>query len=113
MRTIIAGSRDIQDQRRVFEILDDLDIEITEVVCGCARGIDTFGNLWAKKNGYPVKHFPADWDKHGKSAGYIRNSEMADYAEACVVIHRDTKGSRHMLDLARRKGLVVVEIPYV
>ena len=110
MKTIIAGSRTVQDQRRVFEILDDLDFEITEVVCGCARGVDTMGAAWAKKCHIPVKHFPAEWDKYGKSAGYRRNAEIADYAEACVVIHKNTPGSLHMLKLAKEKGLTVYSI---
>ena len=49
---------------------------------------------------------PADWDKHGKKAGYLRNVEMAEMATHCVVFIKDgSKGATHMIDIAKRKGL--------
>lgn len=108
MKTIIAGSRTITDRRLVFDILRELDF-ITEVVCGCARGIDTLGSQWAKTQDLPVKHFPADWKKFGKSAGPIRNKQMAEYGEALVLIHKGTPGSMNMLKLAKEKGLLIRE----
>lgn len=112
MITIIAGSRTILDRSKVFEILSEYDW-ITEVVSGCAKGVDTLGEEWARKNGLPITRFPADWLKHGKKAGYLRNVEMADYAQACIVIHRNSKGSLHMLDIARKKRLHVIEVLYL
>lgn len=112
MKTIIAGSRTILDRRKVFEILDSYDW-VTEVISGCAKGVDTIGEEWAKKKGLPIARFPADWLKHGKKAGYLRNLEMADNAEACIVIHRNSKGSLHMLDIARKKRLRVIEVLYL
>jgi hypothetical protein len=54
---------------------------------------------------------PADWDKYGKSAGYRRNVEMAEYAAEngdgglIVIIRNGSKGSTHMLNIAKEKGL--------
>ena len=109
MRTIIAGSRTILDRKLVYEILDALDFEISETICGCARGIDTMGTQWAKKKGIPTKHFPANWDKYGKKAGILRNIEMAKNADVLVLIHRNTPGSLHMLSEAKKKNLTIYE----
>lgn len=58
--------------------------DITEVVSGCARGADIGGERWAEKNGIAVRRFPADWEKHGKSAGFRRNTEMARYCDCAL-----------------------------
>lgn len=77
-----------------------------EIVTGLAKGPDSFALDYAKKFLIPYKEFPADWDKHGKSAGYIRNSEMADYADRLLAFwDAKSKGTKHMLDIAKDKGL--------
>lgn len=106
MRTIIAGSRTIQDFRTVEDALSKCPFlsDITEVVSGCAMGVDRLGELWAKKNGIPIKQFPAQWDLYGKSAGFRRNEEMAEYAEACCVIwDGKSRGALHMANTAKKK----------
>jgi len=72
---------------------------VTEVISGGARGIDQAGEEWAYWSGErPVKKFPADWDKHGKSAGYIRNKEMAEYADELLAIwDGHSKGTLNMI----------------
>ena len=76
------------------------------MVSGTARGVDSLGEAWAKHNNIPIKQFPADWTKHGKSAGYLRNQIMAEYAEACIVFwDGESKGAKHMFDIAVDKGL--------
>lgn len=78
---------------------------ITEVVCGRARGADTFGAIWAAKQGIPVADFPAEWKKYGRAAGPVRNKEMAIYGEALIVfIWQNSRGSQNMLDTMRNLG---------
>lgn len=87
MKVIIAGTRDITDEVWIHDILDKchkID-PITEVVSGRARGPDTFGETWAKKNNIHVEPFPADWKKYGKRAGPLRNAEMAEYADRAMI----------------------------
>lgn len=100
MKTIIAGSRGFNDYDLLCQTCDD--IEITEVVSGTARGADKLGERYARERNIPVKQFPADWDNLGKRAGYIRNSDMAKYADACVVFWDGvSKGTAHMIVLSR------------
>lgn len=79
--------------------------EITEVVCGLARGADTLGKQWAHERGIPVAEFPADWESFGKGAGHIRNRQMRDYADAGIgFIWGSSKGSMNMLSQLREAG---------
>lgn len=74
-----------------------------EIVSGTANGADKLGEKYAEEHGYTVKQFPADWDKHGKSAGYKRNTEMGDYCDMAVVFYDgQSKGSQHMIDIMRK-----------
>lgn len=110
MKTIIAGSRNHVTYDEVLQAMIECPwtFEITEVVSGKARGVDTMGEQWAKENNIPIKEFPADWKKFGKKAGYIRNIEMADYSDALICVWDGvSKGSFHMINIAKEKGLRV------
>ena len=100
MKVIIAGSRHMPFS--MFHLIDEAvkksNFQVTEVVCGLARGADMFGGKWAVEHSIPVKTFPADWDTHGKAAGPIRNQQMAEYADALIVFIWDgSRGSKDML----------------
>jgi hypothetical protein len=106
MRTIIAGSRDIWVRAEVWKAIEACGHDITEVVCGEARGVDALGKAWAFENGVPVKSFPANWDKYGKAAGAIRNEAMVAYAQAAIVIWDGASpGSADMIRRAERANL--------
>lgn len=108
MKTIIAGSRDISLPSFVESAVAASQFTITEVVSGCARGVDTLAIQFAAKNGLPVKRFPANWDKFGRGAGYRRNAEMAQYAEALIAVwDGKSRGTGHMINIAQSKHLKV------
>lgn len=107
---IIAGSRTGFTFSDVSEAMRNsgLDVEVTEVVSGTARGVDRLGEEWANKNNIPIKRFPADWEGEGRAAGHIRNRRMGDYADALLVlIYNDSRGSTGMMNYAKQKGLKV------
>lgn len=115
MRTIIAGSRDGTTMKDVSKAISKSHYEITSVVCGMARGADLFGQMWANLKCLPVEEFPANWELHGRSAGYIRNSEMASNADALIAVwDGKSKGTLNMIEVARKKGLEVFiyEVPH-
>lgn len=113
MKLIIAGSRSLSSAMYV-DLIDSLILEYglkpTEIVSGCAKGIDTLGEIWARENSIPIKKFPADWDTFGKSAGPRRNQQMADYANGLLVIYTpNSVGSLDMIGRARANKLTVFE----
>lgn len=110
MKTIIAGSRWITDATVVYRAIDLAGFNITEVVSGGARGVDTIGEMWAAYWGIPIKPFPAIWrDKDGQrdlQAGLKRNSAMARYADALIAVWDGrSPGTKHMIDQANYYGL--------
>ena len=113
MRLIIAGSRAITDYRIIIEALDASPwqaCEIDEVVSGCARGVDTLGEQWAAVRRIPVTRCPAEWDKYERSAGPIRNSQMAARADALLLIwDGKSRGSASMKREAEKRGLKIYE----
>ena len=107
---LVAGSRTITDYNYIKETLDYFlqnKSEIT-IVSGGARGVDSLAERYAKERNYELKVFPADWDKYGKSAGYIRNDEMHKYisqfSDRGIVAFWDgkSKGTAHNFGLASK-----------
>lgn len=119
-RVIIAGGRDYQDKGVLDKVMSSLfDIPVRpklpqiEVVCGVARGADEAGANWAGRHGAELMMFPADWVRHGRSAGHIRNSQMADYADCLVAMwDGESRGTAHMIKDAKKKGLEVYVFNY-
>ena len=107
MKTIIAGSRNITDYTLVEAAVKESGFEITEVVSGAARGVDRLGEVWADQHQIVYRQFKADWNTHGKAAGFIRNQEMADYAEALVAVWNGSRGTKDMITRATNRGLKV------
>jgi hypothetical protein len=111
VRTIVAGSRGVVDPRIVAAAMaqaKEQGIAPTSVVSGTARGVDQLGEQWAEDRHLLVHRYPADWDRYGKRAGYVRNKEMAENADALVAVWDGiSRGTKHMIDLARWLGLPV------
>jgi glycerophosphoryl diester phosphodiesterase len=108
VKVIIAGSRSITDITVVAAAISCSGYQLNEVVSGTARGVDRLGEQYAQLHNIPVVRFPADWDRYGRSAGYRRNEEMARYADALVAVWDGvSRGTQHMIDIARRAGLKV------
>ncbi len=118
-KVIIAGSRTYTDYDKAWSKILDFTSTITneisedlEIVSGGAKGADALGERFAKES-LPVVSikltvFPANWDKHGKSAGFLRNIEMADYADALLAFWDfKSRGTKHMIQTAINKGLIV------
>ena len=109
MKVIIAGSRDFDDYKLLRKYCDHIlqnqnDIEI---VSGTAKGADQLGERYAIERSYKIIKFPADWSK-GKSAGYIRNEEMAKYGDALIAFWNGiSKGTEHMINLAKKYKLKI------
>ena len=115
MKVIIAGGREFDNYELLCEKCDNIlqnesDIEI---VSGTCKGADLLGEDYANEKGYSIKQFPADWKKHQKSAGAIRNKQMALYADALICFwDGKSRGSKNMIDTANNNDLKVRVINY-
>lgn len=108
MKVIVAGGRNFTNYALVEEAIKISGFEISQIVSGKAKGVDTLGEVWALANNIPVEPFPADWSQHGRAAGPIRNRQMAEYADALIAIwDGESKGTANMIQQARNKKLDV------
>jgi hypothetical protein len=134
MKVIIAGSRSFDDYELAEERLDfffskQLPTEIISGGCSDKNGRLTFtrkdgakvygadgiGEKWADRRGIPVKVFLADWKKHGRAAGPIRNSGMGEYCTphedgAIVFWNGHSTGSGDMVRKAKKYHLELREV---
>lgn len=63
-----------------------------------------WGYDYAKRNGIPVEKYPADWEKHGKRAGMLRNAEMGDVCDQALIFINETgrsNGTRNMMAILK------------
>lgn len=117
MKIIIAGGRNFDDyqllEQRCNDIIGLYSHDEIEIVSGTANGADKLGEVYASKRGYSVKRFSADWNKHGRSAGYKRNEDMARYGDVLIAFwDKESKGTKHMIDLAMKHKLSVNIVNY-
>ena len=106
MKTIIAGSRSINNYALVLDACVESCIPISEIISGGARGVDTVAQQIAREFNIPLTIMPAKWQEHGKIAGFLRNEEMARYADALIAVWDGrSSGTKHMITIARKFNL--------
>lgn len=105
MKVIVAGTRTFNNYQLLKETLDNLDIEITEIVCGEAPGADRLGKFYAQQYHIPIASFPADWSTYKHSAGPRRNQQMAEYGDYLVAFwNGKSPGTRDMIHRMEQIG---------
>lgn len=110
MKVLVFGGREYNEIAIVHDELDRLHREepITLLIQGGAPGADSCGKMWAINNGVPIKEFRAEWEKHGKKAGPIRNQMMLDWGQPDLAI--GFPGGRGTADMRKRVIAECVEL---
>jgi predicted Rossmann-fold nucleotide-binding protein len=112
MRVLVCGGRDFSDAaavRRALQAVHDKYL-IGLIIEGGALGADRLARQWAIDNGVPYCTYAADWKKHGKAAGPMRNERMIAEGEPdAVVAFPGGRGTADMIGKARAAGLRVWE----
>jgi hypothetical protein len=103
MKLAIIGSRSFTDYNKLKEILKPYRAKVTLVVSGAARGADSLGEKWAKEYNIQTLIFPADWNTHGKRAGFIRNEDIIKNCDGCIAFwDGQSSGTKHSLYLCEK-----------
>jgi len=119
-RVIVTGSREFDDYTTVCLELGGVlkhlmatadPLPRIVVVHGAAKGADTLADKAARAFGMDVEPHPADWETHGKRAGFIRNAEMVALgADQVIALYKQGAGNRgtdHCAKLAERAKIPV------
>lgn len=113
LRVLVCGSRDFADRFHMREALAALprDLAIT-IIHGGARGADALADKAARELGFAVEEYQADWHKHGRAAGPLRNQRMLDEGKPDRVIAFPLPGSIGTWDMVRRarKAGIAVDV---
>jgi len=112
MNLIVAGGRDFNDYERLSAVLfafaDKYPNRAITIVSGMARGADKLAWEFCRRENVSCIEMPADWDRYGKRAGYLRNEAMANISHAVIAFwDGQSRGTKHMIDYALTKGLIV------
>ena len=107
MKLAVIGSRDL--------IIDDLEYylpeEVTEIVSGGAKGIDTCAREYANANGLKLTEFLPEYKKYGRGAPLLRNIEIIDYADEVLAFWNGTsRGTKYVIDQCKKKNKKVTVI---
>ena len=110
MRVLVCGGRDYNNADYMQKVLDDMHAAtpFTMLIYGMARGADDLAKIWAAARGISRLGYPADWGKHGRAAGPIRNKEMLTKGKPDLVIaFPGGSGTRNMIKQARAANVSV------
>lgn len=116
MRILVTGSRDWTD---IDTVRDALTVAVYQnlpavIVHGaCLSGADAIASWWVRQFSRNLditeERHPADWTRHGKRAGFLRNAHMVDLgADVCLAFIRNgSRGASHTAALAEKAGISV------
>lgn len=118
MKLAIIGSRGFHDyeflKSEVNKFLEENNFDVKAIVSGGAKGADRMAEIYAKENKLVATVILPNWDLYGKKAGYLRNVEIIDEADA-VIAFWDGKsaGTNHSINLAKEKKKLLKIVFYV
>lgn len=110
MRVLITGSRDWGNRAVIEEALSPYSQSSSVLVSGnCPSGADAIAEEIWESWGLVVERHPADWKKHGKKAGFLRNQQMVDLgADVCLAFRKNySRGATHCANSAMMSGIEV------
>lgn len=96
MKTIgIIGTRS-RDTKEDFKLVEAAFLKIykeRDTICSglCPKGGDRFAVILARKYNTKTLWYPPEWKKYGRSAGFIRNTDIAKLSDvliACTATNR-------------------------
>lgn len=113
LRVLVCGGREFDDWDLLCKTMLEIGCvgrgvlsELT-IIEGEAKGADFLARVWAKWLGVKYEAYPADWKKHGLSAGFIRNKQMLESNPDLVVAFPGGRGTANMVSIAKEAGVPV------
>ena len=110
MKLMIVGSRSITD----FELSPYIPKEVDTIISGGADGVDRLAEQYADSHHLSKYIIRPRYDLYGRAAPLRRNEQMADIADAILIIwDSQSKGTQHTLKYSKtkKKPLTVIQIP--
>lgn len=101
MKVAIVGSRNLT----VDDFGKYLPENVTEIVSGGAKGIDSCAGAYAAKNGIKLTEILPEYEKYGKAAPLKRNDKIVEYADKVIAFWDGaSRGTKYVIDICRKHG---------
>jgi hypothetical protein len=113
MNVLVCGGRDYSDWQMVINTLANIRRTrgIRVLMHGGAPGADSLADKWGRLANVAMEVYKADWKKHGKAAGPMRNERMLKTGKPdLVVAFPGGRGTADMVSRAKAAGVEVMEI---
>lgn len=117
VKVLVCGGRNFTDRALLEQALDEWLKVISKLIVGYdpvrkyPKGTDEMAYNWAIKRCIPYQCYPADWGKHGRSAGPIRNTQMRIEGKPDLVMaFEGGKGTKNMVEQAIEAKIPLVQI---
>lgn len=117
VQVLITGSRNWSSLSAIVDALGGFCNDYGTIPTGivlisgaCPTGADKLCEKFWEAHGGVVNRFPANWEKYGRRAGFVRNAEMVDLQpDICFAFIKDnSKGASMTRDLAVKKGISTI-----
>lgn len=110
---LICGGRDFHDKTAFEDAMDQI-IRVygcpARIIHGAAKGADTLAGGIGKRLSIDVVSHPANWKKHGRAAGIIRNREMLESNPDKVIAFPGGRGTKNMSNIAKDAGITLIKV---
>ena len=116
MKLAVVGSQTFSSYDTLSIVLDEIRklYEITVIVSGGAKGADSLAEIYAADNNITTDIYPAEWDKYGKGAGFIRNKTIWDNSDLGVAFwDGKSKGTAHSFKLSEKQSKILYVFDFV
>ncbi len=107
MKIAIIGSRNLH----IENLEDYLPQNVTEMISGGARGIDTDAETFAKCNNIKITVFLPEYDRYGRGAPIVRNKQIVDYADEVIAFWNGrSKGTLSVIKYCEKQNKKITVI---
>ena len=107
MKVAIIGSRNLH----VEDLEKYLPEDVTEIVSGGAKGIDSDAEKYARGNGIDITVFLPKYNLYGRGAPIKRNKDIVDYSDEVLAFwDGSSKGTLSVIEYCRKTGKKVTVV---
>lgn len=100
MKVAVIGSRNLT----IANLGDYLPENVTKIISGGARGIDSCARAYAFDHGIPLLEFLPDYEKFGRFAPLKRNLDIIGHADYVLAFwDGKSRGTKYVIDICRER----------
>ena len=104
MKLSVIGSRTFENYEMLTAEILKLNLNISTIISGGAKGADALAERWTKENKVQIQLFKPDWKKYGKAAGLRRNESIVESCDYCLAFwDGKSKGTKFSIDYCKKQ----------